>query len=67
MATHQDGLSDVFEQIQYISLMQLTLSIAGSWEAVRVFIYVHEYSLSQPEFTCSKLTIDTLEQCVEYV
>ena len=29
MATRQDGLSDVFEQIQYMSLIQWTLSIAG--------------------------------------
>ena len=41
MATRQDGLSDVFEQIQYTSLIQWTLSIAGGlWEVVGVFIYV---------------------------
>ena len=30
-------------------------------------IQVHFFATTQPEIMCSKLTIETLEQCVKYV
>ena len=52
----------------YICWLYDIFRVTGKWNANSNFSFVwFLYMITQPAFTCSKLTIETLEQDAKYV
>ena len=61
--TFSKKVAQLLERLQWHSLHVTTFVFKVISSSVNMF----EFAVSQPAFTCSKLTIETLEHGVEYV
>ena len=55
------------EKSRKASQIFLKLRPKNRQQKITTAVYVRSISITQPAFTCSKLTIETLEQGVKYV